>query len=50
MGHRQKHKGSKRPRSWHRRFSGPDRALRRALRRLDEAVERWQQRGEGDGA
>lgn len=41
MGHRQKHKGKKRPRSWHRRFDGPDRALRRALRSIDEALSRW---------
>lgn len=40
MTHRQKHKGKKRPRSWHHRWAGPDRALRKALRLLDAALER----------
>lgn len=43
MTHRQKHKGKKRPRSWHHRLAGPDRALRKALRRLDAALTRDQQ-------
>ncbi|PFG17210.1 hypothetical protein ATK74_1773 [Propionicimonas paludicola] len=40
MTHRQKHKGKKRPRSWHHRWAGPDRALRAALRRLEAALAR----------
>lgn len=46
MGHRQKSKGMKRPRSWHRRFAGPDRALRKALRRIDRALADWEQNKE----
>ncbi|WIC90194.1 hypothetical protein SEA_VROOMVROOM_44 [Arthrobacter phage VroomVroom] len=37
MGHRQKGKGLKRKRSWHRRGYGPDRAFRSAMRRLERA-------------
>jgi hypothetical protein len=37
MTKRQKHKGRKRPRSWHRRFAGPDRAYAAALKRLKKA-------------
>ncbi|UIW13297.1 hypothetical protein SEA_CREWMATE_45 [Arthrobacter phage Crewmate] len=37
MGHRQKGKGAKRKRSWHRRGSGPDRAFAYAMRRLARA-------------
>lgn len=37
MGHRQKGKGPKRKRSWHRRGAGPDRAFRSAMRRLERA-------------
>lgn len=34
MTKRQKHKNKKRPRSWHRRGAGPDRAWNRAARKL----------------
>lgn len=34
---RQKHKGMKRPRSWHRRYATPDRAFARAVRKLERA-------------
>jgi hypothetical protein len=37
MTKRQKHKGKKRPRSWHRRGAGPDTAYRWAMRRLVRA-------------
>uniref|UniRef100_A0A9E7MIN9 DNA adenine methyltransferase n=1 Tax=Arthrobacter phage SWEP2 TaxID=2945958 RepID=A0A9E7MIN9_9CAUD len=37
MGHRQKGHGRKRKRSWHRRGPGPDRAFRKAIRRLERA-------------
>ena len=37
MGHRQKGKGHKRKRSWHRRGAGPDRSFARAVRRLERA-------------
>lgn len=39
MGRRQKAKGMKRPRSWHRRFDGPGRAWRQAAARLDRALQ-----------
>jgi len=32
---RQKHKGKKRPRSWHRRGKGPDRAFKAASKKID---------------
>ncbi len=37
MGRRQKGKGPKRKRSWHRRGGGPDAAWRAAAARLDAA-------------
>jgi len=36
MSKRQKHKGKKRPRSWHRRGSGPNNALKKALKRIEK--------------
>ena len=41
MGHRQKGKNLKRKRSWHHRFNGPDKAFRRAARKLDQAIAQW---------
>lgn len=38
---RQKHKGKKRPRSWHHRYNTPDRAFARAARKLDRAMNAW---------
>lgn len=38
MGHRQKGKGSKRKRSWHRRGDGPDAAFRAAMKRINKAL------------
>lgn len=38
MTHRQKHKGKKRPRSWHHRYNTPDRAFARAVRKLNRAM------------
>lgn len=38
MGRRQKGKGHKRKRSWHRRGVGPDRAWARAVKQLDKAT------------
>ncbi|QGJ92067.1 hypothetical protein SEA_KEELAN_103 [Gordonia phage Keelan] len=42
MGHRQKGKGHKRKRSWHRRGAGPDLAWRAANRTLDSALKRME--------
>lgn len=39
---RQKHKGMKRPRSWHRRYAGPDWAFLTATKKLDRAIQRSQ--------
>ncbi len=47
MGHRQKGKHMKRLRSWHRRFDGPDKAFRRAVRKLDRAINAWSANGGG---
>lgn len=41
MGRRQKGKHMKRKRSWHHRLGGPDRAFRRAVRKLDRALAQW---------
>lgn len=38
MTKRQKHKGSKRPRSWHHRGTGPDKAFALAMERIDPAM------------
>lgn len=35
---RQKHKGKKRPRSWHHRYNTPDKAFAKAVRKLDRAL------------
>ncbi|QKT08046.1 hypothetical protein HUN08_13270 [Gordonia sp. X0973] len=40
MTGRQAHKGKKRPRSWHRRFNGPDKAHLVAQRKIDRALRR----------
>ena len=48
MRDRQKGKHLKRPRSWHHRFNGPDRAFSAAIRRLDEALNTWTNRNGKD--
>lgn len=50
MGHRQKGKGMKRKSSWHTRGNGPDKGFAIAMRKIERAIRRDKERGNGEGA